>query len=84
MRIYKNDVEQGGGQASSRSLSAGTLFRVGAWSAGGSGWDGWLDEVAVYNTALGPAAIRSHFDAGMASGTLQGPREFPPRHFGPF
>ena len=45
------------GPASTRPAIAGTSV------AGNRGFDGWMDEVAVYNTVLSTSTIKAHYDA---------------------
>src|SRR5262249_35346527 len=43
---------------------SGTSFSGNLGSAAGNrGWDGWIDEVAMYNYALSASTIKAHFDA---------------------
>jgi hypothetical protein len=41
---------------------------LGAWTAGGFNLSGWLDEVAVYGTALSADEIKAHFDGATGTG----------------
>ncbi|HEY7198104.1 MAG TPA: LamG domain-containing protein [Gaiellaceae bacterium] len=42
-------------------------LRIAAQQAGNY-WDGWIDEVAVYNTALAGATVLDHYNAGIGNG----------------
>ncbi|MBY0369703.1 hypothetical protein K2X33_03390 [bacterium] len=69
LKIYVDGVAQ--------SLSFGTLptslpntgqqIQLGASSATADIWDGWLDEFAVYTTALTSTQIAAHYNAGNAA-----------------
>jgi hypothetical protein len=67
MRLYINGL-----LSSSRTAGyePNTLspFSIGGATYDGSGWgeflDGSVDEVAIYSTALSPARIKAHYDAG--------------------
>ena len=45
----------------------GALGDIGTF-AGNRGFDGWLEEVAVYNTALSASDVTSHYNAGRSNG----------------
>jgi signal peptidase len=64
-RVFLNGGEVASG-ASARAvgaIDAAAPFRLGAFSQGGSGYDGLLDEAAVYDRALPAPRIQAHFDA---------------------
>jgi len=56
-------------------------FRI-ASDGGSNQFIGYLDEIAVYNTALSATRVKAHYLAALTA--RQVPSEFPPRHFGPF
>ncbi len=49
--------------AISDSVSPGFANATGQGHSGNRGFDGWVDEVAVYPTQLSASAIKAHFDA---------------------
>ena len=66
MRCYINGT-QVDSWASTRSISAHTQpMHVGDFSDFGSAFDGQIDEVAIYGTALSVARIQAHYAAGDA------------------
>jgi hypothetical protein len=70
IRIYINGVLDGTPAATTGDL--GTVARdleIGARSSAGF-YDGIIDEVAVYTTALSSTRIAAHYAAGLTTGTL--------------
>jgi hypothetical protein len=64
MRIYVNGVEVGSGQAKTGNMrNSGQPLRIGT-AALADYWDGPIDEVAVYSTALPAATILAHYNNG--------------------
>jgi hypothetical protein len=49
-------------------MRSGSLY-LGVKSTGTENWIGDVDEVAVYNTALSAASVKSHYGAAFAIGT---------------
>jgi len=68
LRFYVNGVEQGTGLVGAFTPNNALPMRIGA--AGNdtgptvNAWDGGVDEVAIYNTALAPSVIQSHYENG--------------------
>jgi hypothetical protein len=64
MRIYVNGVEVGSGQSKTGNMrNSGQPLRIGT-AALADYWDGPIDEVAVYSTALPAATILAHYNNG--------------------
>jgi PGF-CTERM protein/uncharacterized repeat protein (TIGR01451 family) len=62
---YKNGVLQTSATGSTNSALAWTTFRLGNINSGTAGWyDGLIDEVRIYNRALSPEEIDSHYEQG--------------------
>lgn len=70
VRLYINGVLDGTHAHTAIPNNGSTKLRIG-WSAFGSPfeeyWDGRIDEVAVYGTALSGARITAHYDASVAA-----------------
>jgi Concanavalin A-like lectin/glucanases superfamily/Lamin Tail Domain/CotH kinase protein len=71
-RLYVNGVERGVAAAAS-SFSANAPVFIGANHTGAPGYtvtipfNGWIDEVAVYGTALSAARVLDHYNAAQAA-----------------
>ena len=64
MRIYVNGAEVGSGQAKTGNLrNSAQPLRI-ATAALANYWDGPIDEVAVYSTALPSATVLAHYNNG--------------------
>jgi len=68
-RLFLDGVQNVSGTASGTSLcglSSFAIFRIAAVPLGSDGdFDGTLDEVALYGTALDPSRVLVHYDAGI-------------------
>jgi hypothetical protein len=65
MKLYINGEEAASNTIGSHTIDATT---VGLWIGWMSGyWDGNLDEVAIYNAALSPTTVESHYNLGRPS-----------------
>jgi hypothetical protein len=62
--LYRNGVQVAQGSASGAISSTTTPVFIGAVSDAGSFFDGRLDEVAVYGSALTPAQALAHYQRG--------------------
>jgi hypothetical protein len=62
--LYRNGVVVAQAPASGAISSTSTAVFVGAVSAAGSYYDGRIDEVAIYGTALTPAQALAHYQRG--------------------
>lgn len=72
IKMYRNgSIVSGATLASTRSITnhAG-IFTIGASGNGSTGMTGWLDEFAIYNTALSAASISAHYAAISSQLTL--------------
>ncbi|WP_254508229.1 autotransporter-associated beta strand repeat-containing protein [Anatilimnocola floriformis] len=73
-RIYVNGVQVAvSATATGDYGDSGFFFNIGGrgiQDAAGNGWDGDIDEVAAYNTALSPARVQAHYDARNAQTIL--------------
>lgn len=73
-RIFINGVQASiAATATADYGDSGFFFNIGGrgiQDATNNGWDGDIDEVAVYNTALTPARIQAHYDARSAQTIL--------------
>jgi hypothetical protein len=71
-RLYVNGVERGTAAAAS-SFSANAPVFIGSNHSGAPGYamafpfNGWIDEVAVYGTALSAARVLDHYNAAQAA-----------------
>jgi hypothetical protein len=73
IRVYLNGVLDGEGSYSGKVLrqgSAGQYLMIGGTTSGAGGpyFDGWLDEVAIFEKALAPDRFLAHYTAGTARG----------------
>jgi len=72
LRLYVNGVERGS-QADTQSFSANANLYIGGNHSGAPGYamatpfHGWIDEVAVYGTALSAARVLDHYNAAQAA-----------------
>ena len=73
LRLYVNGVERGSA-ADTQSFSASAPVFIGANHGGAGGgyagilfFNGWIDEVAVYGTALTAARVLDHYNAAQAA-----------------
>jgi len=66
MRLYLDGVEIASNNIGSKTIDNTTSsLRLGEW--GGADWDGELDDVSLYSTALGPSAVVAHYAAGRST-----------------
>jgi hypothetical protein len=70
MRLYVNGSQAGVGPDGVALPNTTAPFRIGAKSNGGGGIVGWIDEPAVYTSALAPATILKHYQTGAFGPTL--------------
>lgn len=71
-------------QPTSKSLVAPTTntgLRIGSYGGGGSGWDGQLDEAAIFTYALSEAQLRAIYEAGVGAGAHKTSRVLRPEGF---
>jgi len=72
-RVFINGVQDGALAAGGSVLKQGGISEFGiGYTKGGTttataGWDGWIDEAAVYGTALSAAKLLGHYQAGTAA-----------------
>jgi hypothetical protein len=67
-RIYINGVDQTGTVTSSTLANTALPFCIGAADGGGNDrWAGYIDEVAIYPTALSAGRVLAHYNAGIAT-----------------
>ena len=65
LSIYVNGVEQGSA-AHAGVVNDSTVPLVISSPSSGFGWNGRLDEVAVYAQALSAAQVQAHYSQGLA------------------
>ena len=65
MRLYVNAQQVASGSSSLAIQDFPCTFDIGATHCGamGTNFQGWVDEVALYSTALSQARIQAHYDA---------------------
>jgi len=66
--LYVNGVQANTGAAGTFTANATQPFRIGATTIPNRTFDGWVDEVAFYSTALNAATIKAHYDAATTNG----------------
>jgi hypothetical protein len=66
--LYVNGVQAATGAATGFTPNATQPFRIGATTIPNRTFDGWVDEVAFYGSALNAATIRAHYDAATTNG----------------
>ena len=64
MEIYLNGTLWHSGAGRTRTMAGITTFRIGSSSAGGSNYDGYIDEVRIYSEALSQAQIKQLYVEG--------------------
>jgi len=81
--IYIDSIDRSGALSNNTYTNNGTVLTLGddgPDGGGGVGVNGWLDEMAVYPTALSQARVEAHYDA---ASLVIGPGDNPPfRHSG--
>lgn len=65
IRMYVDGAEAATVAGTSRDERDIRPLRVGAAVDGGQGFNGWVDEAAVYETTLSPARVLAHYNAGL-------------------
>ena len=74
LRVYMDGNLVGtGGSATANYGSSAYPFNIGGggiWDASGNWFNGWIDEVAFYDTALSAAEVRQHFLRGLPLPTI--------------
>jgi LmbE family N-acetylglucosaminyl deacetylase len=71
MRMYVNGTQVASSPDGVALKNTGAGFRIGAKSGGGTGtFTGTIDEAAVYNAALPPSVITSHYLTGSLGPTV--------------
>lgn len=73
-KIYVNgvlDVTASFGASSIATAAASTDMNIGIIPSSTNGMDGWIDEVAIYESVLSPARVLAHYNAGLARGYAQ-------------
>lgn len=63
VRIYVNGIEANSATSSGPLADTSELIRIGHSAFGG--WDGYLDEIAIYDYALSESRIMAHYMAGV-------------------
>lgn len=66
VKLYVNGALDATGTAAAPP-SATNGFRIGSYDGASEFWDGRVDEVAVYDYALTPTQITSHYQAGLST-----------------
>jgi hypothetical protein len=62
--LYVDGVGNGNAACTPGMTQTNTAFTIGGSSFGGPFYWGYLDEVAVYGTALPATRVKAHYDAG--------------------
>lgn len=70
-RLYLDGTLIGSATSPLGDVIAATPIRVGAGYSGGRFFDGWIDEVAIYRSALSEAQIDAHIAAAIQVDTLE-------------
>jgi hypothetical protein len=70
-RLYLDGNLIGSAASPLGDVIAATPIRVGAGYSGGRFFDGWIDEVAIYRSALSEAQIDAHIAAAIQVATLE-------------
>jgi hypothetical protein len=73
IRLYINGILEDD-HNDPRTMGAGVVgeyIRIGAWYDDTLTWDGWIDEVAIYERELSPARVQAHYLAAFARGYPQ-------------
>lgn len=65
-KVYKDGTDVTGTVAGGTITDTATALRVGAWTGGGLTFNGLLDEVALYPTALSAVRVSAHYAAATA------------------
>jgi len=63
LQLYVDGVSAGSATGSKASLTSPANISFGRIQTGNNYFAGSLDEIAVYNTALSPAAVTAHYNA---------------------
>ncbi|HTI69978.1 MAG TPA: LamG-like jellyroll fold domain-containing protein [Candidatus Limnocylindria bacterium] len=66
--LYVNGVALPSVNAPGFTPNTEEIFRIGATTIPNRGWDGWVQEVAIYPKALTAADVTSHFGVGSTNG----------------
>ncbi|HEX5016502.1 MAG TPA: LamG domain-containing protein [Actinomycetes bacterium] len=66
-KLYVNGVDQTILGTNNTVGSSGDTWRIGEHNSGGELFDGVIDEVAIYNTALSAARVKAHYDVGASA-----------------
>lgn len=64
MKFYVNGVEVGSDDGVSDTINNGSNFHIGGGSNGGKEFDGEIDEVRIYNTALNQSQVWQLYNIG--------------------
>lgn len=67
IRFYVNGVLMGSADASTALPNSGMALRIGTRDTGYGFFDGNVDEVAIYGTALSADRIRMHYEVGLTN-----------------
>lgn len=63
VRVYMNGVLQATGPSSTNMSNHSNQLTIGSASTGENGWDGKLDDVAIYTSAISLSDIQRHYNA---------------------
>lgn len=76
-KVYVDGVDVTTGGGNSTVTNTATELNIGRKTNGIQPFDGWIDEVAVYPTALSAARVSAHYDAGTGvSGSFASTRAY--------
>ena len=64
MKLYVNGLQEGGSENIGSLWTGGDRWFIGSGDPGSGYLNGTLDQVAIYPTALSPARIGAHYEAG--------------------
>ncbi len=70
-RLYVDGVRDGNTYVGTPNIGA-TTINIGRYYGGGFTFDGWLDEVAIYTTALTAARVAAHYTLATKSQSVVG------------
>lgn len=85
VKLYVDTADVTGTVTNSTAVNTTVGFNIGSQGADGPndvGVDGWLDEVAVYPTALSLARVQAHYDAALAETVFGYQRLYGPAQLG--